>query len=156
MSQPDPLNWTLLFKKHKTTVLLMLPPSETITNTKTTLLNALRSRDSKDINGDPIPEHASDIEFGVPVDKNDLEKGWTPLELELPFDGDEAAKREAEKRTATLTLQAAGLKSGKPVAFRFRKPGSAVDNPEDIDLQLEEPGWDVVLPSLEDEEGEPV
>ncbi|KAL4808937.1 hypothetical protein BDV18DRAFT_133537 [Aspergillus unguis] len=144
MSHPDPLSWTLLLKKHKTTVLLLLPPSETIPNTKAVLHKALTARGLKEIGGDPIPEDPSEIEFGVAVDKNDLEKGWTSLEA-LHLNEDDALKR-----ANTLSLMAAGLSSGQSIAFRFRKVGEArSDNP---DLDLEDPGWAVVLPSFEDEE----
>ncbi|RAL00606.1 uncharacterized protein BO80DRAFT_382634 [Aspergillus ibericus CBS 121593] len=158
MSHPDPSSWTLLFKKHKTTVLLMLPPSETIATTKESLLSALQSRGLQEINGDLVPEDPSEIEFGVPVDKNDLEKGWTRLEVEVPaFDNDDAPKRGAAKKgTGALTLQAAEIRNGQPIAFRFRKPkGDAEETEKEddmIDLELDDPGWDVIVPSLDDEE----
>ncbi|KAL4921067.1 hypothetical protein BDW62DRAFT_198512 [Aspergillus aurantiobrunneus] len=146
----DPLSWTLLFKKHKTTVLLVLPPSETIPGTKSALLKALQARGLKEINGDPVPEDPLDIEFGVAVDKNDLEKGWTSLEaLQLE---DEGPKRSAGKKATSHSLKAAEINNGQSIAFRFgkaRKDGP--DNPADLDL--EDPGWDVILPSLDDEEG---
>ncbi|PWY73787.1 hypothetical protein BO94DRAFT_524702 [Aspergillus sclerotioniger CBS 115572] len=158
MSLPDPLSWTLLFKKHKTTVLLMLPPSETIATTKESLLSALQSRGLQDINGDIIPEDSSDIELGVPVDKNDLEKGWTRLEVEVSaFDNDDAPKRGAAKKgTGALTLQGAEIRNGQPIAFRFRKARGESEETEKgdemIDLELDDPGWDVIVPSLDDEE----
>ncbi|GMF79990.1 unnamed protein product [Aspergillus oryzae] len=109
------------------------------------------------INGDPVPEDSSDIEFGVAVDRNDLGKGWTKLEFQTPqFDEDEAPKRGAGRRSAApLSLQAAEIRNGQPVAFRFRKRGEETETAEElIDLELEDPGWDVVLPSLDDEEEE--
>ncbi|KAL4955874.1 hypothetical protein BDW69DRAFT_159831 [Aspergillus filifer] len=142
MAQQDPLSWTLLFKKHRTTVLLVLPPSETIANTKSALLKALQARGLRDINGDAVPEDSSDIELGVAVDKNDLEKGWTSIETPQLEDED-APKRG--KKAANMSLKAADITGGQSIAFGFRKPVSA-------DLDLEEPGWDVVLPSLDDEE----
>ncbi|KAI9371649.1 hypothetical protein BJX61DRAFT_16191 [Aspergillus egyptiacus] len=151
MSQADPLSWTLLFKKHKTTVLLMLPPSETIPATKDALLQALRARGIKDINGDLIPEDPLDIEFGVAVDKNDLEKGWTSLE-EFNLDDEDAPKRGAGKKPASRSLKAAEINNGQTIAFRFRKPGQDESDPAHLDL--EDPGWDVVLPILDDEEEE--
>ncbi|KAL4781716.1 hypothetical protein BJX76DRAFT_334777 [Aspergillus varians] len=143
----DPLSWTLLFKKHKTTVLLMLPPSETIPGTKIALLKALQARSLKEINGDPVPENPTEIEFGVAVDKNDLEKGWTSLEA-LEFEDDEAPKRGAGKKATPLSLKVVEINNGQSVAFRFRKPGKD----DSTDLDLEDPGWDVVLPSLDDDE----
>ncbi|KAB8229114.1 uncharacterized protein BDW43DRAFT_289345 [Aspergillus alliaceus] len=157
MSQPDPLSWTLLFKKHKTTVLLMLPPSETITTAQSTLLRALRSRGLEEINGDPVPEDPSDIEFGIAVDKNDLGKGWTKLELQAPqFDEDEAPRRGAGKKSAApLTLEAAELRDVQPIAFRFRKHSEETKLTDELlDLEQEDPGWDVIVPSLDEEEEE--
>ncbi|KAK1148918.1 hypothetical protein N8T08_007593 [Aspergillus melleus] len=155
MSQVDPLSWTLLFKKHKTTVLLTLPPSESITTVKATLLKALQSRDLKEINGAPVPEDSSEIELGVAVDKNDLEKGWTRLEPDMSeFDDDEAPRRGAGKTASSLTLQSAELWNGQSIAFRFQKPKENGGAGDDIALGLEDPGWDVVLPSLDEEEEE--
>ncbi|KAL4980311.1 hypothetical protein BDW66DRAFT_124914 [Aspergillus desertorum] len=150
MSQSDPLSWTLLFKKHRTTVLLLLPPSQTVEATKTNLLEALRARGLKEINGDPLPEDPTAIEFGVAVDKNDLEKGWTSLEAPKT-ETDDASKQGPGKKATSLSLKAAELNNGQSVAFRFRTrgvPGS--DNATDLDL--EDPGWDVVTPSFDDEE----
>ena len=136
----------------------MLPPSETIATAKESLLNALQSRGLQDINGDIIPEDPSEIEFGIPVDKNDLEKGWTRLEIEGPaFDNEDVPKRGAAKKsTGAPTLQAAEIRNGQPIAFRFRKPKGESEETgmgdEMIDLELDDPGWDVVVPSLDDEE----
>ncbi|KAL4741272.1 hypothetical protein BDV11DRAFT_168262 [Aspergillus similis] len=142
--------WTLLFKKHRTTVLLLLPPSQTIEATKTNLLEALRARNLKEINGDPVPEDPTAIEFGVAVDKNDLEKGWTSLEAPK-IEADDAPKRGPEKKATSLSLKAAELNNGQTIAFRFRKAGVASsDNVTDLDL--EDPGWDVVIPNFDDEE----
>ncbi|KAL4875930.1 hypothetical protein BJY04DRAFT_200812 [Aspergillus karnatakaensis] len=147
MSQADPLSWTLLFKKHRTTVLLMLPPSESIPSTKAALLRALHARGLKEINGDTVPKEPSDIEFGVAVDKNDLEKGWTSLEG-LRLDDDEGPR----KKSAALSLKAVEISNGQSIAFRFR---ISTDSPEDAaSLNFEDPGWDVVVPSLDDDEEE--
>ena len=157
-SKPDPLSWTLLFKKHKITVLLMLPPQETIINTKAALLQTLQARGVTEINGDQLPEDASNIEFGVAVDRNDLEKGWTRLEAEThEFADTEIPRKNAGKKSSDSTgLQGADLRNGQSVAFRFRKNGEEAvkkDGEElDIDLDAEDPGWDVVVPKFDDEE----
>jgi hypothetical protein len=123
----------------------MLPPSETIPSAKSALLKALLARGLNDINGDPVPEDPAEIELGVAVDKNDLEKGWISLEA-LEFD-DEAPKRGVTK-SSSQSLKAAELNNGQAVAFRFRKPRKEGST----DVDLEDPGWDVVVPSLDDEE----
>ncbi|KAL5343302.1 hypothetical protein BJX70DRAFT_353727 [Aspergillus crustosus] len=152
MSQTDPLSWTLLFKKHRTTVLLMLPPSESIPNTKTALLKALQARSLREINGDTVPENPLEIEFGVAVDKNDLEKGWTSLEG-LKLEDDDAPKRGSAKKAASLSLKAVDISNGQSIAFRFRN-GQKDGSSDPADLDLEDPGWDVIVPSLDDEEEE--
>lgn len=131
----------------------MLPPHESITTAKETLLKALQDRGIKEINGDSIPEDHAEIELGAPVDKNDLEKGWTRLENEIPG-LENGSKRGAGKKTS---LKAADLRNGQSIAFRFRKPREQMDKEGDldIDLDLDDSGWDVVLPSLDDEEEEP-
>lgn len=146
----------------------MLPPHETILTAKESLLKALHVRGIKDINGDAVPDDPSEIEFGVAVDKNDLDKGWTRLEVEVPEFGKEGASSTrrgvaaAKKNSAgsTVSLQAADLRNGQPVAFRFRKHREETedekqkpdqDDLENIDLEFEDPGWDVVVPSLDEE-----
>ena len=157
-SKPDPLSWTLLFKKHKTTALLMLPPQESIASAKSALLRALQARGVTEINGDRIPEYESSIEFGVAVDRNDPEKGWTRLETEAP-EGADFETTEADtgkKSSASISLQAADLRNGQSIAFRFQKHGeeTAKENGEelDIDSSIEDPGWDVIVPKFDDEE----
>jgi hypothetical protein len=140
---------TLLFKKHKTTVLLSLQPHEPLTAVKEKLLEAFKSRNMTEVNGEPIPSESALIEFGVPVDRSDLEKGWNLLQT----DGADAAKTTAGKRASSGTILAAGLASGHLVAFRFRKPGDVPASDEvDADIELNDPGWDVVIPSFDDEE----
>lgn len=169
-SKPDPRSWTLLFKKHKTTVLLMLQPHETITSAKEALLKALQVRGIKEINGDAVPDSSSEIELGVAVDRNDLDKGWTRLEVEAPTLGEEesssAKKGAAAKKnnsSSFVSLQAADIRNGQSIVFRFRKcregtEGGDQDQNQDqpdldnIGLEFEDPGWDVVVPRLDDEE----
>lgn len=137
---PDPQSWTLLFKNHKTTILLLLQPHESLTTAKSTLLKALQARKLTELNGVPIPADSSDIELGVAVDRNDPEKGWARLEGDVPEQANGDKKKE-------VSLQAADLRDGQAVAFRFRR--TAADQDE---LGVEDAGWDVVLPSLDEEE----
>ncbi|EED16570.1 conserved hypothetical protein [Talaromyces stipitatus ATCC 10500] len=151
---PDPLSWTLRFKKHKTTVMLMLPAQASIQSTKEKLHSALRSRGLSQINGDPIPDDASQIEFGTPIDRNDLEKGWVRIDPKVDENGDSETKKPSagrpKKGALTDSLQAANIRDGQAIAFRFRKASEGKDSDEDEDL--EDPGWDVSIPSLDDEE----
>ncbi|KAH8700332.1 hypothetical protein BGW36DRAFT_316147 [Talaromyces proteolyticus] len=144
MSKPDPLSWTLRFKKHKTTVLLMIPAQESIQSTKQKLLHALHERGIKDINGDAVPTDHSDIELGVPIDRNHLNKGWVGLEGAVDENSNGSGKKSG-KNGSSGSLQAANIRNGQPIAFRF-KTGSDDDD--------EDPKWDVVIPALDDEEPE--
>ncbi|KAL2013061.1 hypothetical protein VTN00DRAFT_586 [Thermoascus crustaceus] len=135
----------------------MLPANESIASTKEILLKALKSRGLKEINGDPVPDDPSEIEFGVPVDKNELDKGWTRLDVEMPeLAGGGVTKKGVvgKKNGGNVTLQAADIKDGQPVAFRFRKPRDDSKDKDELELELEDPGWDVIVPSLDDEEPE--
>lgn len=126
-------------------MLIQLPPHESLTKAKESLLQSLKSRNITDINGDPIPDDASQIELGVAVDKADPEKGWTRLEVET------GASKQSR---GGVNLQAADLRNGQAIAFRFRKEQQGTEEQGDIDLDIdvEDPGWDVVLPSLDDED----
>lgn len=134
-SKTDSRAVTLLFKKHKTTVLLMLQPHEPLNHTKERLLDALQSRKVTEINGDIVPDDSDDIEFGEPVDRADLEKGWKRL----------------KSQNGSGTVMEAGLQNGHPVAFRFHKSTEGQDGGVDMDLDGEDPGWDVVMLTYNDE-----
>ncbi|KAJ5130990.1 uncharacterized protein N7515_007029 [Penicillium bovifimosum] len=140
--QSDSRALTLLFKKHKTTVFLMLQPHVSLETTKEKLLEALRARGLNDINGDPLPDDSFDIEFGELVDKSDYEKGWKLIQTDTPDLVIEGApkKNKGKSTNESITLLEAGLENGHSIAFRFRKPGEG-----------EDPGWDVIMPSYEDE-----
>jgi len=129
----------------------MLAPHESVTTAKDAILQALKARNITEINGDSVPDDSSAIEFGVAVDKSDPEKGWTRLEADM------SGLNEGEKpKTGAVSLEAADLRNGQAIAFRFCNPreGDAGKGDVDIDLDVEDQGWDVVLPSLEEDEGE--
>ncbi|KAJ5500109.1 hypothetical protein N7453_009160 [Penicillium expansum] len=137
-SKTDSRAVTILFKKHKTTVLLMLQPHESLNNTKSRLLDALKSREVTSINGDIVPDDSVEIEFGEPVDRADLEKGWKRLQVD-------ASQNES------VTIMEAGLQNGHSIAFRFKKSTESQNGGLDMDLDGEDPGWDVIIPSYEEE-----
>ncbi|OQE46696.1 hypothetical protein PENCOP_c001G06072 [Penicillium coprophilum] len=139
-SKTDSRAVTILFKKHKTTVLLMLQPHESLDFTKEKLLGALKSRDIKDLNGDLLPDDSCDIEFGEPVDRADLEKGWKRLQADVKVQNE------------SVTIMEAGLQNGQSIAFRFHKSSEDQDGGFDMDLDSEDPGWDVVMPTYEDDQ----
>lgn len=139
----NPRSCTLLFKKHRTTIFLSLQPGQTIESAKQALLDALEARGLSEIGGASVPQAAADIELGVPVDRNDLEKGWKPLEP------------AAEKIANGLpTLQSVGLDDSHLVAFRFRKSSMADANGDAANENEENLGWDVEIPQYADEDEE--
>lgn len=132
----------------------MLPAQESIQSTKEKLHSALKARGITEINGDPIPEDPSELEFGIPIDRNELEKGWIRLGVPAEENSDSATKKPGagrpKKGSLTDSLQAADIRDGQAIAFRFRK----ITHGEDEDSDFEDPGWDVLIPSLDDDEHE--
>ncbi|KAJ6021842.1 hypothetical protein N7540_007346 [Penicillium herquei] len=122
-SNPDMLGFTIMFRKHKITVLLDLKHHDTLSKAREKILLSLKSRLLTDINGDAIPEQPEDIELGVPVDRSNLSKGWKLLVVsEEPGDSIEEVRRQ----------------NGDLIAFRFRG-GSNTNDDE---------GWDVLIPQF--------
>lgn len=121
----------------------MLPAQESIASTKEKLLKALNARGLKEINGDTTPENPSDIELGVPIDRNQLERGWITMDP-LVEESDKPAPKKGTKQVPSNSLQAANVRNGEAIAFRFRTSSDGDDLGGD-------PGWDVVIPSLDDE-----
>lgn len=132
----------------------MLPAQESIQSTKEKLHSALKARGLTEINGDPIPEDPSELEFGIPIDRNELEKGWIRLGVPAEENSDSATEKPGagrpKKGSLTDSLQAADIRDGQAIAFRFRK----IAHGEDEDSDFEDPGWDVLIPSLDDDEHE--
>ncbi|KAJ5628994.1 hypothetical protein N7490_011222 [Penicillium lividum] len=144
---------TLLFKKHKITILLSLQPHESLAAVKNKLLEALNSREIHQINGEPIPDDPTYIDFGIPVDRSELEKGWTRIGKAATTN---SGSKQSTGRTGDTVL-ATGLENGHIVAFRFRKPDEVEKDAENDELEMDadqEEGWDVILPSFDDEEEE--
>lgn len=109
---------------------------------KEKLLQALKAREVREINGDPIPEDPALIELAIPVDRSELEKGWTCL-----VKADPTIKEGVATGTGNTgnTVLSAGLENGHMVAFRFRKAD---------EVEKEDGDWDVIIPSFDDEEEE--
>lgn len=124
---------------------------------KQKVLHALKERDVREINGGIVPDDAAEIEFGIPIDRSDLEKGWTRLKTNTS--NEETGKNSG--RALADTVLDADLGNGNWVAFRFRKDMKAEESKEDeedgtaMSLDLDDPGWDVVVPSFEEEEEGP-
>ena len=105
-----------------------------------------------ELNGQTLPTEPEDVVFGVPVEKNDLSKGWVRLDIpetEVQVNGD-SKKIGGKKSVLNSSPLGAGLKDGAMLAFRFKTEGEMVD--ED-GLDVEDDEWDVLIPSYEEEYG---
>ena len=134
--------FTLRFKQHTTTILLLVAQGEPFSEIKQDLLAAIEATGINDINGNPLPSDAGDIVFGVPVDRHDISKGW--IALKIPEDDAGVAKGKSVKKGSVLneTPLGAGLRDGAVLAFKFREGGE--EDPMDEE-------WDVIMPAYEDE-----
>ena len=165
---PSQSHITLLLKHHKSTTLLSVSPSQSFPEIKSLLLSALKSRGITSLstpNGEPLPlpSDPDDLGFGILAEKKDPSKGWISLES---IDSTKPSKKSPGRPKVPAganTPDAAGLGDGSIVAYRIRKPGKGKereksvgdDEDEDLDVDVEnDPGWDVILPSFEDEDRE--
>ncbi len=130
-----------------------MDPGQSFDSIKQDLLNALKKTGRTDLNGEPLPSDTNHVVLGVPVDKNDLSKGWVKLEIpETEVEDGVGGKRKVGGKKSILNAspQGAGLKDGAVLAFRLLKGGDEMD--ED-GLEVDHGEWDVVIPSYEDEYG---
>ena len=127
--------------------MLFVTQSQSFTSIKQDLLDAIKATGLKDINGNELPSNSENIVFGLPVDKNDIGKGWVNLELPEVEDGDTKGKGVKKGSILNESPLGAGLKDGAMLAFKFR-PADAEEDGMDVDNE-----WDVIIPSYEDEGG---
>ncbi|OJD27617.1 hypothetical protein ACJ73_00996 [Blastomyces percursus] len=154
MSEPNFLKWTLRFKNHNVTILLLVSPTQSFGSIKEEILKALKVRNITEINGKPVPENAAEIEFGVPLDRNNLEKGWKKLRPTTEESGNGKQKQPLRGRSAATTgPEEAGLKDSQAIAFRFRKPVEGQDEDE-LGIGFDDPGWDVMIAKYDAEDDE--
>ncbi|KAA6416274.1 MAG: hypothetical protein FRX48_00994 [Lasallia pustulata] len=149
---PDPLKWTLRFKQHKTTILLFVDQAQSFASIKKDLLEAITKAGRTELNGQTLPIDPEDVLLGVPVEKNDLSKGWVRLDItetEVQVNGN-SKKIGGKKSVLNSSPLGAGLRDGAMLAFRFKTEGAMVD--ED-GLDVEDDAWDVLIPSYEEEYG---
>lgn len=171
MAAPSPLSWTLRLKAHKTTVLLHVDPLHTFDNIKSRLFDALQETELRHPEtGEPIPlpESASEIQLGRPVNIHDASEGFQLGEWEYSITEEEeegkgkgkakASGNSSEKAGMSNAKQCpkgAGLKDGVVLAFRWRGDGSWDGEEEDEDDLVAKPAdmWGVKLASFEDAYG---
>lgn len=123
--------------------------SQSFTSIKQDLLEAILSTGLSELNGHPLPSDPDDVILGVPIDKNDSDKGWVKIRIpEAKEDEEGGHKSKKVKRDSVVNSSplGAGLKDGSMVAFRFK-----TDEEDD----LTEEGFDVVMPVYEEEDSQP-
>ncbi len=152
--EPDPSQWTLKLKHHKTTVFLYVEPMTSFKDIKKELLRVLNeSNSSGKVNGHKIPSDPEHIMLGAPVDHSDLSKGWASL-ASLPTNDNVTAESVRTTRgggtSANRNLdcpQGAGLKDGAVLAFKFKShDANGVNGVNGAGGEH----WDVLLPSYEE------
>ncbi|KIW70093.1 hypothetical protein PV04_02399 [Phialophora macrospora] len=160
---PTPDMITLLFKCYKSTVALSVLPTTPFTEIKPLLLGALQSRNIDTLpNSDtPLPEDPEDLEFGVLADKKDASKGWVPIAIrEQEVTGPRGTKKKVGGKESVLnhTPRGAGLSDGAWIAYRVKperkepkvEADDQLEGTPNFDIE-EDAGFDVVIPSFEDE-----
>jgi len=175
-SLPSAEHITLLLKSHKQTVLLSVLPTTAFPEIKSLLLLALQSRNITSIDDTPIPSDSDAIEFGVLRNRKNPAEGWVALEIKELDVNDTTAKGGkrkigGKKSVLNESPAGAGLGDGSMLAFRFKTKNDegkekvkaeaegedwdleANEDGEDDEMEIEpDPGWNVILPSYDDEE----
>ncbi|KAL8808207.1 MAG: hypothetical protein Q9182_000271 [Xanthomendoza sp. 2 TL-2023] len=145
--KPSPQHWTLRFKCHKTTILLLVSPHDSLSSIKEKLLQAIIATQVVEINGQPLPSDPDHVIFGVPADTNEPDGSW--IELEIPEPEDDNRKKGSKKSgVLNATPMGAGLKDGSVLAFRFHDEATDAD-----DLGMDKKTWTVIMPTFDDEDG---
>jgi len=179
--RPSARTWTLRFKHSRTTIFLHVDPLQKLSLIRAELLKAVQqSHPDGQLHGHVIPQDVDDVLLARPVDINDLDAGWEPLDKqddldeEMFVDGKGKGKATAGKTKARSANalqdcpQGAGLRDGGVVAFKFRSGDDAtvgedrdegVEDMERLDGEtlVGEPAgekWDVIVPTLEEVYGE--
>lgn len=149
--ESNPQLWTLRFKQHKVTVLLFVEQTQSFSSIKSDLLDALKGRGYTEINQRSVPSDPEDIILGLPVDKNDLSKGWVGLDIPTMDVEDETGSKKktgGNKSVLNASPLGAGLRDGSLLAFKFKSSDAKMD---DDGLDMEDSDWDVVMPSYDEE-----
>lgn len=154
---PDPEHITLFFKFANHSVVLSVLSNQPFDEIKELFLLALRARGIEQISGSAVPEDKDLLEFGVLVDRKDATKGWVHVQVKEQDETKKNSGTGKKKSSAVENCPAAvGLTDGGYVAVRVRVEDQRQVKEEsedgaDTDEFPEDPGWDVVLPTLEDE-----
>ena len=114
------------------------------------MLEALNERGYTEINQRALPSSAEDIILGLPINRNDLSKGWVGLDIPTMELEDEAGSKKqigGKKSVLNSSPLGAGLRDGSLLAFKFRSE----DAKDNDGLDLKDSDWDVIMPSYDEE-----
>lgn len=177
MPAPDPTSkhLTIRFKNAKTTLLLHILPTQSLSSVRAEVLSAVKQTNPSGVfNGKPIPSDASEVILAQPADVNDLSRGWERVNTNPDADDDVSGKGKGRATTigrarpSQDTIQALGLRDGGVLAFRFKSEddadsenkrkhtdeGVSVEELEGEILVGEPEKWNVVMPTLDEMYGE--
>lgn len=151
---PTSAHLTLLLKHARSTTVLSVLPETSLTTLKSQLLQVLSARGLSRLPGTEttLPTDASDLELGVLLDKHEPQKGWVPTEG-LASLGSTKSSSKKKSKGAVENVGDLELKDGGWIAYRVRVPRlSGSEDDEELEA-VQDPGWNVELPTFDDEEG---
>lgn len=153
VTQPTPSHLTLLLKHARSTTVLSAVPDTPLSTLKQQLLQVLSARNISHLPGTltPLPSSPSDLELGVLIDKHEPQKGWVSTESMSALASSKNSKKKV--KGAVETVGDLELKDGGWIAYRIRGPPIGGDDEDEEIEAVEDPGWNVEIPSFDDEEG---
>ncbi|GAB7344638.1 hypothetical protein MBLNU457_3123t1 [Dothideomycetes sp. NU457] len=142
--KPTPQTWTLRLKNKRTTIVLHVDRTLSLSVLKADLLLALQTAhpDNK-LNSQTIPKDASSIRLAKPLDPSNLSTGgWESIEdvVDSSMLDESGGKKKTSSGKSKQSPLSVGLRDGGAVAFRFA----------DGDEEPGEENWDVEVSTYED------
>lgn len=155
MTAPTPSHLTLLLKHGRSTTVLSALPETPLSTLKSQLLQVLSARGLSQLPGSPtpLPTSAEDLELGVLVDKHEPGKGWISAESVSVLSPISNKPSKKKPRGVVETVGDLELKEGGWIAYRIRGPPIGGDDEDEEIEAVSDPGWNVEIPSFDDEEG---
>ncbi|QIW98572.1 hypothetical protein AMS68_004090 [Peltaster fructicola] len=168
-----PKTWVLRCKIHRTTAILYVETTTTLTTVKDELRKALLETHStgtiETISGaTPIPSSTEGIILGKLVDPTSARRGWERIgdevdDIDWAFTekgkGKAAAgKGRTQNDNSKVTVQSVGLVDGSLVGVMFRSSADNKETPIDPSVAKKDV-WDIVMPRMDvhdDDEDEAV
>jgi hypothetical protein len=154
VTSPTSAHLTLLLKHARSTTVLSALPETSFTTLKFQLLEVLSARGLGHLPGTTttLPTDPNDLELGVLLDKHEPQKGWVATDSLAGLSTTKSSSKKKSKGVVE-TVGDLELKDGGWIAYRVREPRlGGGDDDEELEA-IEDPGWNVELPTFDDEEG---